>query len=181
MNNKDRENLICFLAKFQGGGEPTKDILSRYPESDLISDVWMPLEKLSAEIEGYAKGIAVSIFTGMKGRPDADRENLYPHREDQKVFRIGVYDGKENRYDWLHEVRSSCQIELTDKGIDRILESLASLESGSFCYCEWIDGLDHPENEDHYFLRRYSNDKDGRIQLRMMVLCFLAKLESDEV
>lgn len=53
MDNKDRENLICFLSKFQGGGEPSKDIFSRYPIKDLTVDILHPLERLVAEIEFY--------------------------------------------------------------------------------------------------------------------------------
>lgn len=53
MDNKDRENLLCFLAKFQGGGEPSKDIFSRYPTTDLLKDILVPLELLTAEIKLY--------------------------------------------------------------------------------------------------------------------------------
>jgi hypothetical protein len=215
MDNKDRENLICFLAKFQGGGEPSKDILSRYPDSDLISDVWIPLTKLLAEVEDYARDIAVNVFTGTKGSKidlkndvyvplkkltkeveehlmfaSAESQNteemLYPFREDQKVLRIGVRSDETNSFDWLYEVRSSCLVELTDKGIDSILQFLSDRSTCASCFCEFIDGLDHGDQGyhgdqgDHYFLREYPNNREGRKQLRMMILCLLADLESGE-
>jgi hypothetical protein len=180
MDNEDRENLLCFLAKFQGGGEPSKDILSRYPESDLISDVWIPLTKLLAEVEDYARDISVNIFTGKK--PAAESQNaeemLYPFREDQKVLRIGVYSNEAGCFDWLYELRSSCLIELSDKGIESILQFLSDRSTSASCFCEFIDGLDHGGQGDHYFMREYPNDQEGRVQLRMMILCLLADLES---
>lgn len=62
MDNKDRENLLCFLAKFQGGGEPSKDIFSRYPAGDLLVDVIQPLENLLSEVREYVRENTVNIY-----------------------------------------------------------------------------------------------------------------------
>lgn len=109
------------------------------------------------------KAIAESQFV-------RDREEmLYPFRDDQKVLRIGVRSNETSRFDWLYEVRSSCLIELTDKGIDSIMRHLYDRSTCVFCFCEWIDGLDQGGQGDLYFLRRYRNDRDGRFELRIML------------
>lgn len=73
MDNKDRENLISFLGKFQGGGEPSKDIFSRYPDDDLKNDILDPLIKLASEIEEYL------VFDTDVYKPnDMDVENSIP-------------------------------------------------------------------------------------------------------
>ncbi|KKL15871.1 hypothetical protein LCGC14_2501270 [marine sediment metagenome] len=160
MDNKDRENLICFLGKFQGGGEPSKDIFSRYPENDLKDEVYNPLTELVEEIEEYL------VFETDVYKP----KSQYPFREDQKVLRFGVHADKESQFDWLYEVRSSGWIELTDKGIDNILQTLSDRSACAFCFCEWINGIDRGGEGSDYFLLRYNNDQEGRRKLKKMIM-----------
>lgn len=115
MDNKDRENLICFLAKFQGGGEPSKDIYSRYPAGDLLTDILLPIENLLAETKQYVRESTLNIFSGVKGIAESQ---VFLNAVAERIFQVclDIVENPEGFSGFWTEDRqgSHTQFDLTD-------------------------------------------------------------------